>query len=116
MWNVKRNISDKETWEIWERKALKKICERQKEEEIWKSNMNKKLFYILYNNYYKYLYNKPTIRQIIRRQRIRWFGHVARLTEEHKTDFEKESNGQKSLRGRPLTTWIQVVKQEPELM
>ncbi|KAJ3649077.1 hypothetical protein Zmor_020839 [Zophobas morio] len=63
-------VEEEQMIDVWERKVLRKIFGGRKVEGIWQRRTNAEL----YN-----LYNEPDVVRIVRGQRARWLGHVARM-------------------------------------
>ena len=90
---------------VWERKVLRKIFGGRKVEGIWQRRTNAEL----YN-----LYNEPDVVRIVRGQRARWLGHVARMGKNQSPFKLLESRiGERRRQGRPRKRCIKEV--EPDL-
>ena len=70
------------------------------------------------NEVIRSLVGVASIKDKIRENRLRWFGHIRRrpmdapIKKVEKIDFEQS----KKLRGRPKMTWIEVVKNDMKLL
>ncbi|KAJ8918195.1 hypothetical protein NQ315_014061 [Exocentrus adspersus] len=83
--------------EVWERKILRKLFGGKRTEEGWIRRINEET-----NN----LYGEASIVSVIRPQRLRWVGHIERMTNVRipKLLMEKTIEG-KRRRGRPKARW-----------
>ncbi|KAJ3644193.1 hypothetical protein Zmor_026863 [Zophobas morio] len=95
-------VEEEQTIGVWERKVLRKICGGRKVEGIWQRRTNAEL----YN-----LYNEPDVVRIVRGQRTRWLGHVARMGINRSPFKLLESRiGGRRRQGRPRKRWIKEVE------
>lgn len=91
------NTAEQIKLEIWERKVLRKIFGGKKTEEGWVRRSNEEL---------KTLYKETNIIGIVRSQRLRWLGHIERMSEERVPRMIiTRTIGGKKRQGRPRTRW-----------
>lgn len=101
-WIMKRGIAYE--LEVWERKILRRIYGGIKEDGEFRRRTNKEI---------EDLYNKPRITQIVRAQRLRWLGHIARMEDSRWVKRVLMSGeGGKKRRGRPRKKWLEEVKED----
>jgi hypothetical protein len=88
----------------WERKILRKIYGPTKEDGQWRIKTNTELMT---------KYKAPDIVNIIKIQRLEWFGHVVRMNETRsvKKIFDGKLEGQRGRR-RPRLRWINDVEDD----
>nr|CAH7760928.1 unnamed protein product [Callosobruchus chinensis] len=105
LWILNRNNAAK--LEIWERKILRRILGGVRQEDgQWRRRTNMEVMDI---------YQRPSITQVVRAQRVRWLGHVYRMAPERITRKALlEGYGGKRNRGRPRRKWLQAVKEDLE--
>lgn len=94
--------------EVWERKILRTIFGGKKSGDLVLRRTNIEV---------TELYNDTNITGVIKGQRLRWLGHIVRMTEDKvvKKVF-KGGVVTKKRRGRPKETWFSAVKKDIELM
>ena len=92
---------------VWERKILRGIFGGVKTEEgLWRQRSNNEI---------QELYGQSTISQYVKAQRLRWLGHVCRMSEtRHSKRALEEGEGGKKRRGRPKKKWLEAVKEDAE--
>lgn len=88
----------------WERKILRKIYGPVQEEGIWRIRMNSELYV---------LYGEPTIVAEIKSSRIRWLGHLERMSEDRvaRKVWRHRPEGRRG-RGRPRARWLDGVEED----
>ena len=86
----------------WERKVLRKIYGAVQDLDGWRSRTNEELYT---------LYKDPTVVAEIKKGRLRWAGHLERMTEGRaaRTAHHQRPKG-KRLRGRPRQRWLEAVE------
>lgn len=90
--------------EVWERKMLRKIYGGKRFGEIWLPRSNKEL---------SDLYGEPSIVGVIKSKRLRWLGHVSRLSENRIVKLTLKGGViSRRRRGRPKEKWINMVKKD----
>ena len=91
-----------ERLEVWERKILRKIYGPICENGEWRIRTNLEL---------KTLYKEPDIVTEIKRARLRWIGHLERMSNERSTKkiYSKKPEGCRQV-GRPRLRWIDDVR------
>ena len=59
---------------------------------------------------------QPPLQRILAQRRLRWFGHVLRMSDDHPTlrilKYRPATDGRRRLPGRPRTRWTDVVEQD----
>lgn len=92
--------------ETWERKILRKIYRGVKENGIWRRRTNNEL---------KDIFKEIDIITAITQNRLRWLGHIIRMSENDLTKiiYNTEIAG-KNRKGRPRKTWWQNVEEDIE--
>lgn len=98
------NKADQNSIEIWERKILRRIYGGKRTEEGWERRTNQEVLQ---------LYNEPTITKVAKAQRLRWLGHIERMTQDRIT--KKILRGgltETRRRGRPRRRWLDAVKED----
>lgn len=100
----KMNVTERNLLEIFERKVLRRIYGGKKVGDLWIRRTNAELME---------MYGEPSITSLVRAQRIRWLGHVARLQNERPTKqvLTGGITGRRQ-RGRPRSTWIHKVESD----
>lgn len=90
--------------EVWERKILRRIFGGVKMEGIWRRRTNAEL---------EELFQEPSIKVMVQRNRLRWLGHMYRMKEGElaKTVFKLEPEG-RNRRGRPRKTWEDCIEED----
>ena len=93
---------------VFENKVLRKIFGTKKDEVGWEYRK-------LHNHELEELYKSPSIVRIIKSRRLRWAGHVARMSEERtaRTIFAQKPRSKRPL-GRPTRRWKDNVLQDLE--
>lgn len=87
--------------EIWERKILRRIFGGIKVQDEFRRRTNREIYE---------LYKNPNIAQVVRTQRARWLGHIARMSEKRWVKrILMEGGGGKRRRGRPRKKWLEEV-------
>lgn len=101
-WILNQNTIKK--LQVWERKVLRKIYGGKKVFDIWFPRTNREL---------ADLYGEPSIVGVIKAQRLRWLGHVSRLSESRtvKRVF-KGGVFTRRRKGRPKEKWYSAVKKD----
>ena len=60
--------------------------------------------------------NQPPIQRVLAQRRLRWLGHVLRMTDDLPAklalNYEPSAAGRRRPRGRPRTRWMEVVKED----
>ena len=89
--------SDEKMLDLLERKVLRMIYGPVCIEGEWRT---------LYNHELYLLYGEATVTRKIRTQRLRWLGHLSRMSEDSvaKRVFERNAEGRRG-RGRPKLRW-----------
>lgn len=102
VWTLNQQYANKLL--IWERKILRRIFGGIKEGEEWRRRTNEEVYE---------LYKEPPITNIIKQSRLRWLGHLGRMTEERipRRVFRETAEG-RNRRGRPQREWFQDVKED----
>lgn len=102
-WTMNKNYEEK--LERWERKNLRKIFGGIKlRDGEWRRRTNKEVMEI---------YKNPTITNIVKAQRTRWLGHIARMSRERWVKrVLTAGEGAARRRGRPRKSWLEVVKKD----
>jgi hypothetical protein len=87
-----------------ERKALRKICGPVYDNGIWRIRTNKEL---------RALYQELDIVTDIKKARLRWLGHVERMSEDRfiKKLYMSEPEGRGNV-GRPKMRWLHDVEED----
>src|SRR5215813_7158101 len=89
---------------VWERKILRKILGAINDNGTWRIRKNKEIADI---------YQEPDIIVIIKRNRLRWLGHLLRMDEDKTTQRIFRGNpGGKRKRGRPRKRWMDEVTED----
>ena len=94
---------------VFERKVYRRILGPvyDNEKENWRILINKEIYEIV---------KKPTITEIIRLNRLRWFGHVPRMEENRIPKRVLYMNlGTTRLRGRPINRWQDEVREDERI-
>ncbi|VEN37593.1 unnamed protein product [Callosobruchus maculatus] len=98
------NKKEQNMLEVWERKILRKIFGGKLWNNIWIRRSNMEL---------KSLYEHPSITGVVKAQRLRWLGHVARMSDRRiPKKIQTCAIGMKKRRGRPKSRWRQQVEED----
>ena len=99
-WALKRR--DQNLISVFERKVLRTIIGAMREGERWRSRYN----FELQRNY-----GEPDIVTVVKVQRLRWAGHLARMNENRAPSilFRNNPDGQRGV-GRPKMRWMDGVQ------
>ncbi|GFV46382.1 endonuclease-reverse transcriptase [Trichonephila clavipes] len=99
------NLETIRALETFERKALRTIFGPVKDQGCWRTRYNFELYR---------LYKEPQVTQeVIRKNRLRWLGHIWRSPEHNQTRAYTFKNPMGSrTRGRPPTRWIDDVEND----
>ena len=101
-WILKK--SDERQLLAFERKVLRTIFGGVREGEAWRLRYNFELHRI---------FEEPDIVGLVKTQRLRWAGHLARMEEDRAPAVLFRSNPEdKRSRGRPKVRWIDGVEQD----
>lgn len=92
------------TISCFERKILRAICGPIHENDVWRIRTNREL---------KDIFGSETIIGTIKAGRLRWAGHVARMTDDRtaKKALDRNFDGTRA-RGRPRKRWIDGVEED----
>jgi hypothetical protein len=95
--------NDERSLRTWERKVLRKIYGLVCDNGIWRIRTNKELM----------LYQELDIVAEIKKARLRWLGHVERMSEDRviKKLYMSKPEGRRSV-GRPKMRWIDDVEED----
>ena len=91
---------------VFERKILRKIFGPVQENGVWRIRYNEEVYNI---------YNEPNIMKTIKIGRLRWAGHVERMSDESvpKKILHTKPQGRRSV-GRPKLRWLDGVQRDIE--
>jgi hypothetical protein len=105
-WILSQN--DKRLLGIFERKILRKIFGAVNENGLWRRRYNFELYQ---------LYTDPDIVKFVKVQRLRWAGHIARMSDHEYTKrlTFSQPEGTRS-RGRPRMRWIDDVEEDLQIL
>lgn len=98
------NKADQMRIEVWERRVLRKIYGGIKVGDTWERRSNKDLMEV---------FGETGITNQIKAGRIRWLGHMERLTQERATKkvLRGSSEGTRK-QGRPRRKWLEAVRED----
>ncbi|XP_038116615.1 uncharacterized protein LOC119768902 [Culex quinquefasciatus] len=102
-WTLKE--ADQRALGVFERRILRTIFGGKQVGDRWRRRMN----FELYQDY-----KHADIVKVIKHDRLKWAGHVARMSDERaaKTIFSSEPGRGRRLRGRPRTRWLCAVDED----
>ncbi|XP_039449776.1 uncharacterized protein LOC120428760 [Culex pipiens pallens] len=102
-WTLKE--ADQRALGVFERRILRSIFGGKQVGDRWRRRMN----FELYQDY-----KHADIVKVIKHDRLKWAGHVARMSDERaaKTIFSSEPGRGRRLRGRPRTRWLCAVDED----
>lgn len=91
---------------VWERKMLRRIFGGKNEEGVWRRRTNNEVME---------LYGQPSIIKVAKMKRLRWLGHVIRMSNGRTTKQALEGGvGIRRRRGRPKTRWLEAAIKDLE--
>lgn len=91
---------------VWERKILRKIYGGKRSAGGWERRTNKEI---------QELYREPDVVAVVKGQRLRWMGHIMRMSNDRIPKKLLQSNiGGRRRRGRPRTRWREEVVRDLE--
>lgn len=98
------NKAEENKIDIWERKILRRIYGGKKDGEVWIRRTNEEVMN---------LYREPPISQVVKATRLRWLGHLERMSEERTAKMMKNIDmGGTKKKGRPRKRWYEEVQKD----
>jgi hypothetical protein len=100
--------NDERSLRTWDSKVLRKICGPVYDNGIWRIRTNKELMA---------LYQELDIVAEIKKARLRWLGHVERMSEDRviKKLYKSKPEGRRSV-GRPKMRWLDYMEEDLRIM
>jgi hypothetical protein len=88
----------------WERKVLRKIFGPVNERNLWRIRSNQEL---------RYMYQDLDLVITVRKSRLKWLGHVRRMSSQRGPEMALEGNpGGRRRKGRPRKRWLDDVQDD----